>query len=252
MAVLQPGGVKKNGGGRANSRAADAQVEIAVVVEDLVEASHDQVMLFDDLRHVRALLELERLSAAIWERRGGAQQCLALVDAVAEREDVLALARILQGLEATSPFDLDLERSHLPIEGHRAARALVRGAGGHDLHVLDHREDHGDELPAAQLDPAALGIGQQDHGAMPLGQGQSLHGDVADLCQPLALPGADRGPVVQAQALPLQPGRREHGVIPIEDKERLILGEGPARLGVQRAAIGRLRGRHLLWGGQRR
>mmetsp|Transcript_9663 Transcript_9663/g.27545 ORF Transcript_9663/g.27545 Transcript_9663/m.27545 type:complete len:216 (+) Transcript_9663:67-714(+) len=166
-----------------DSRAINADVEMALVLRDLFEAFRDERVLPKELPEAGPLDELHGLRVAIRQPRRRPHQRLALVDTVAERVDVLPLRRVDQGLGATSPDDLRFEGLHLPVQRRGARGALVRGACGDDLHLLDDRQEGRDELQAAQLDPTSLGIRQQHHSAVLLCEAQGLHGCGCDLTQ---------------------------------------------------------------------
>mmetsp|Transcript_64491 Transcript_64491/g.185414 ORF Transcript_64491/g.185414 Transcript_64491/m.185414 type:complete len:206 (+) Transcript_64491:109-726(+) len=195
------------------------------MVKKCVKATRDQRMLLDDLADVRALGKLQRLGPAIWQRVGGPEQGLALVRTVAQREDVLHLRGVKQPRAAVHPGDLGAESVHLPIQRRGRPRALVGGPGRDQPHVLQERGDGRQKLPAAQLDPTSLGIGDQYDGPMQLGKTQGLSHDGCQLSQMLALRCIDDSAIIQAQSLALHPSAGENGVIPVEDEQRLLLGK---------------------------
>mmetsp|Transcript_48767 Transcript_48767/g.127241 ORF Transcript_48767/g.127241 Transcript_48767/m.127241 type:complete len:209 (+) Transcript_48767:136-762(+) len=195
------------------------------MVKKCVKATRDQRMLLDDLADVRALAKLERLGQAIWELRRGPQQGLALVRAVAKREDVLAPRGVEQLVVAVVPGEFGLEGTHLPVQRRGRPRALVGGPGRDQPHVLQERGDGRQKLPAAQLDPTSLGIGDQYDGPMQLGKTQCLSHDGCQLSQTLALRCIDDSAIIQAQSLALHPGAGENGVVPVEDEQSFLFRE---------------------------
>mmetsp|Transcript_38419 Transcript_38419/g.97481 ORF Transcript_38419/g.97481 Transcript_38419/m.97481 type:complete len:209 (+) Transcript_38419:50-676(+) len=156
------------------SFAPDAQIQVPLVAQDRVEASRNQLVLLDDLANVGALDELQRLRVAIRQRLGRAHQGLALVRAVPERENVLGLGGVVQGLEPIEAFDLDLKGTHFPIQRRRRARALVGRSGRNHPDVLKHWVESWQKLLATQLYPAPLGVGDHHDSPMFFGQSQRL------------------------------------------------------------------------------
>mmetsp|Transcript_83155 Transcript_83155/g.258162 ORF Transcript_83155/g.258162 Transcript_83155/m.258162 type:complete len:303 (+) Transcript_83155:79-987(+) len=208
---------------RASSNSPDAEVQIAVVVHDAPEASCQKHVLLVQLLHPGPLHKLQRLRAAVRQVRRGVDEGLALVRAVAHGHDVLPPVAVV--FRQVDPRDLALEGPELPLKGGVDRRRLVLGAGREQLDVLQQGAERRHELLAAQLDPAPLGVGHQDQRAQPLGEAQRLGREPRELPELRLLRLRELGLPVQAQALVLDPGRREDRVVPVEDQDRLLHGE---------------------------
>mmetsp|Transcript_12142 Transcript_12142/g.25664 ORF Transcript_12142/g.25664 Transcript_12142/m.25664 type:complete len:251 (-) Transcript_12142:465-1217(-) len=196
-----------------------------VMMNNSFEATSHKRMLLDDLADVRPLDKLQRLGADVWLVLGGSQQSLPLVHAIAERQDVLSPFGALEGLDPKAALDLARERRQFPVQGRRTLGAFISRPRREDLYVLQRRKQCGHELLAAQLDPAPLCVGDDDHRAMLLRDAQRLGRNVGYLCKLLPLPGGDLRAIVEAQALALHPCRRKNRVIPIEDQHGLLRRE---------------------------
>mmetsp|Transcript_60169 Transcript_60169/g.162191 ORF Transcript_60169/g.162191 Transcript_60169/m.162191 type:complete len:349 (+) Transcript_60169:70-1116(+) len=240
-----PVGARGRRGCFARSLAADAQVQVAVVVEDLLEAAGHQGVLLADLADVGPLHELQRLRPAVWQRLRGAQQRLPLVEAVAQRQNVPRPAAALLPVDA---HYLRLEGAQLPLQRRRHLGGLVRCPRRQELDVLQDGQQRRQELRAAELDPATLRICNQHHLAVLLRGGERLGGRPRDLRELLPLRRREAGAAVQPQALPLHPRGRQHGVVPVEDEDGVLgrarepaggpLARGPRRRRVSgRAAL---------------
>mmetsp|Transcript_155899 Transcript_155899/g.499824 ORF Transcript_155899/g.499824 Transcript_155899/m.499824 type:complete len:335 (+) Transcript_155899:178-1182(+) len=233
---------------RQHSVASGAQVQVSIVLPHGLETALHQVMLLDDLADVRTLAELQRLRPRVWHFGRCAQQSLALVRAVAEGEDVLDLRGVVQ-IRPVEPIQLGLKRADLPVQRQWRRGTLVGRASRDHPDRLQERCEHRHELPAAQFDPAPLGVGDQDDRAVLLREPQGLDRTGRRLAQKLHLPGPDRRAVVQAQVLGVDPARRQDGVVVVEDEQGLLLRKthllvarcrrrrrGPGRLSALRAA----------------
>mmetsp|Transcript_76853 Transcript_76853/g.248950 ORF Transcript_76853/g.248950 Transcript_76853/m.248950 type:complete len:228 (+) Transcript_76853:178-861(+) len=209
---------------RQHSVASGAQVQVSIVLPHGLETALHQVMLLDDLADVRTLAELQRLRPRVWHFGRCAQQSLALVRAVAEGEDVLDLRGVVQ-IRPVEPIQLGLKRADLPVQRQWRRGTLVGRASRDHPDRLQERCEHRHELPAAQFDPAPLGVGDEYDRPMLLRQAQCLSYEGRQFSQTFPLLCVDNRALIQAQALALNPARGQNGVVPVEDEQSFLFRE---------------------------